>query len=240
MALERKKIAALLFLDYSKAFDMVSSEILLRKLEHYGIRGLCLSWFESYLTNRSQYVSVNNCNSTSLSLKYGVPQGSILGPVLFIIYINDLPQISKLAKYVFFADDANLIISADTYSELEVIVNDILNLVQTWATNNGLKLNTDKTKYMIFTNKVREDIDVRLNGIRLNHSDHEKFLGVIIDSKLNWTHHLKNLATKVSRTAGVFYNLKGIVPNKTLIMLIYNSFVVSLILLCHSMGGRDR
>ena len=116
-ALERKKIAALLLLDYSKAFDMVSSEILLRKLEHYGIRGICLSWFQSYLTNRSQFVSVNNCNSTTLSLKYGVPQGSILGPILFILYINDLPQISKLAKYIFFADDANLIISADTYED---------------------------------------------------------------------------------------------------------------------------
>ena len=89
---------------------------------------------------------------------------------------------------------------------------------------------------MIFTNKVREDIDVRLNGIRLNHSDHEKFLGVIIDSKLNWTHHLKNLATKVSRNAGVLYKLKGIVPHKTL-MLIYNSFVQSHLYYCATVWG---
>ena len=221
-ALERKQVTALLLLDYSKAFDMVDSTILLRKLEHYGVRGIALSWFRSYLTDREQYVNVNNCNSTLHKLKYGVPQGSILGPILFIIYINDLPQISKLAHHIYFADDANLIISAKSYAQLNVMVNDVLNLVLHWAANNGLKLNAGKTKYMLFANKKIEDIEVYLGGDRLMKSETEKFLGVLIDTNLNWSNHIRHLSTKISRNSGILFKLKGKVPGKIL-QLIYNS-----------------
>ena len=179
---------------------------------------------------------MNNCTSTLHKLTYGVPQGSILGPILFIIYINDLPQISKLANHIYFADNANLIISTDTFEQLNAMVNEVLTLVLSWAANNGLKLNASKTKYMIFTNKKREDIEIYLGGERLKQSEHEKFLGVIIDTKLNWAHHIRNLATKVSRNAGVLYKLKGIVPSKTL-KLIYNSFIQSHLYYCATVWG---
>ena len=106
------------------------------------------------------------------------------------------------------------------------MVNEILNLVLHWAANNGLKLNASKTKYMIFTNKNREDIEVYLGGDRLMKSETEKFLGVLIDTKLNWSDHIRNLSTKISRNSGILLKLKGKVPGKIL-QLIYNSFIQS-------------
>ena len=107
----------LLLLDYSKAFDVLEHSILLKKLEHYGIRGLALKWFESYLTDRHQFVTINGVDSCPRSIQYGIPQGSILGPLLFVIYINDLPNISNLAKFILYADDANIIVTGNTEEE---------------------------------------------------------------------------------------------------------------------------
>ena len=115
-------------------------------------------------------------------------------------------------------------------------MNEILTLIIDWATNNGLKLNASKTKYMIFTNKKTKDIEIYMGGERLKQSYHEKFLGVIIDTKLNWAHHIRHLATKVSRNAGILYKLKGSVPNKAL-KLIYNSFVQSHLYYCCTVWG---
>ena len=108
-SLTKRQISLLLLIDFSKAFDMVDHSILLKKLDHYGIRGVALKWMESYLCNRQQFVTVNGSDSTMESIRYGVPQGSILGPLLFIIYINDIPEIAKFAQFILYADDANII-----------------------------------------------------------------------------------------------------------------------------------
>ena len=235
-ALEKKQIAVLLFLDFSKAFDMVDHEILLKKLEHYGIRGVTLSWFRSYLTNREQYVSVKNCKSDRLKLNYSVPQGSILGPTLFILYINDLPNIDSLTQYIFFADDANMIITGYTFEEVSHKVNILLQKIQNWVLGNGLKLNLSKTKYMIFTNKVKQNIEVNLCGVLIEESECERFLGVLINSNLSWTNHINLLTSKISRNAGILYKLKDLVPESTL-RILFHSFIQSHLNYCSSVWG---
>ena len=118
-SLTKKQTALLLLIDFSKAFDMVDHDILLDKLYHYGVRGVAHKWFKSYLTNRKQYVNIKGHKSTTKELKYSVPQGSILGPLLFIIYINDIPNIHKIAKFILYADDANIIINGANIHEIE-------------------------------------------------------------------------------------------------------------------------
>ena len=118
-SLKKKQISILLLIDVSKAFDMVDHDILLSKLYHYGIRGIAHAWIKSYLSGRKQYVSLNNKTSSILDIIYGVPQGSILGPILFIIYINDIPNICNLSKFILYADDANILITGNNLTEME-------------------------------------------------------------------------------------------------------------------------
>ena len=132
------------FIDLAKAFNTVDHNILLNKLNHYGIRGVVNDWFRSYLTNRMQYVSIDKPNSTHSLIKCGVPQGSILGPVLFLIYINDLNQVSDILHTIMFADDTNLFLSGSKISEIELKLNNELSLLTEWFSANHLSLNIKK------------------------------------------------------------------------------------------------
>ena len=165
-SIDSKKFGCGIFIDLSKAFDTVNHQILLKKLNHYGIRGTSLLWFKSYLCNRKQYVYLNGESSSLKSLTCGVPQGSVLGPLLFLLYINDLPNISNQLNFYLFADDTNLYFENTSLKTLEKIVNRELKKLYNWLSINRLSLNVSKTNYVIFhpfNKKVPQKITLKIN-----------------------------------------------------------------------------
>ena len=144
------------FLDLSKAFDTVDHQILLCKLYKYGLRGLCHKWFQSYLCNRKQYVSFNNVESDFLVVKCGVPQGSILGPLLFLLYVNDICNISDILFPILFADDTNVFVSGRDINHMMNTMNIELKKIWSWLNTNKLSLNINKTHYVIFKSKSKK------------------------------------------------------------------------------------
>ena len=168
-AIDEGKTTVGVFIDLKKAFDTVDHNILAKKLEHYGIRGLAKDWVCSYLENRRQYVCINNSNSDCLDVKGGVPQGSILGPALFILYVNDMCNVSKSLKSILFADDTNLFYAGKDLNEVCELVSRELDILHMWFQVNKLSLNVAKTNFMIFGNKRYEENDmVSITGMLQN------------------------------------------------------------------------
>ena len=167
-AIDNSEYSAGVFIDLSKAFDTLDHHIIYDKLEHYEIRGTDLNWFISYLTNRLQYVGYNNTQLKRLSTKCGVPQGSILGPILFLMYINYIINISNLLHLILFADDTNIFIHQKNLEKLIEILNEELDKLTNWFVSNRLSLNFKKTNFIIFYSpqKIykRDDVNIILNG----------------------------------------------------------------------------
>ena len=228
-SIDNNKLGCGIFIDLKKAFDTVNHKILLSKLEHYGIRGNLLSWFESYLTDRKQFVSFNGENSDPKDILCGVPQGSVLGPLLFLIYINDLPNVSDKLKFYLFADDTNIYFESSDLKVLEKVINEELKHLSLWLKVNRLALNISKTNFVIFHSSQRNlkhQVTLKLDKKAINQKDNIKYLGVIIDCHLNWKHHILNVSKKISRSIGVMYRIRKYV-NINILKSLYYSLIYS-------------
>ena len=240
--IDNKKFGCGIFIDLRKAFDTVNHDILLTKLEHYGIRDMALEWFKSYLSNRKQYVSINGESSELMDISCGVPQGSVLGPLLFLIYINDLPNISEVLKFYLFADDTNIYYEAESTKKLETVINKELKKLYTWLNVNRLSLNIEKTNFIVFhpyNKPIKELITLKIHKKAISEKDHIKYLGVMIDSTLTWKSHIDKVSKSISRALGLLYKIRPFVNNKILKMLYYSLIFSHLIYAIEVWGSAD-
>jgi hypothetical protein len=222
-----------IFIDLKKAFDTISHDILVNKLKQYGIRGITNTWIQDYLTNRSQFVSFGETTSSTQTITCGIPQGSILGPLLFLLYINDVSNALQITT-LSFADDTTLLVTDQNVTYLYKRASTELNLLNDWLGANKLALNTDKTKYMIFCPKHRKYINSNLklsiNNITLSQvGDNKKektikFLGLHIDEHITWKHHISQINTKLSKTLFAINKAKNTLP-KTALKALYNALI---------------
>lgn len=225
-------------IDYSKAFDTIDHQILLSKLNYYGIRGIVNDWFKSYLQNRKQFVQYNNTSSNISTIKCGVPQGSVLGPLLFLLYINDMQSSSKLFNFTMFADDTNLLASHKNVNTLVDNVNAELIKLDDWVKANKLSLNLEKTSCILFGPKkhLASTLKVSLRNTNLTFVSKIPFLGIIIDNDLSFKYHATNVLSKITKAIGALYGVYKYLSLKTL-RLIYFALIYSHINYCNLVWG---
>jgi hypothetical protein len=226
-AMDKKKASAAVFLDLSKAFDTIDHDILLKKLSHYGIRGIALDLLQSYLNNRSQSVVYQNVASSYSKITCGVPQGSILGPVLFLIYINDIYLCSKLLHFILFADDTTIFLAGDSWQYVSTTMENELLIISDWFKANKLSLNIKKTNLISFLRSKQSPIDlnIKIDGSRIAQVTSTKFLGVEIDQHLSWKGHIKKICSKICSVIGILSKIRFKISQQTALLL-YNSLIL--------------
>ena len=246
-AWDRGNVALGVLIDLKKAFDTVDHSVLLAKLEHYGVRGSALKLLESYLTDRTQYVQYDGFESDKGPLSCGVPQGSVLGPLFFLIYVNDMAKACPQLELVLFADDTNIFAQGKNPSDVFKQVNSGLEELSRWFRCNKLTLNLKKTEYLFFGGPRQGDTvqtTLEIGGERIKQVEGARFLGVWIDQELKWTDHINKVKTKVSQLLGVVGRVSTTLNGRSLKTL-YNGIVLPHLQYClivwgDFVGGRNK
>ena len=238
--LEQKKHVIGIFLDLSKAFDTICHSKLLVKLQNYGIRGNCFELIKNYLCSRKQITKFNNVKSDTESILFGVPQGSVLGPLLFLLYINDIVNSASHSEFVIFADDTNIFISAENKEEAYNMANNVLKCVCTYLKLNQLHINLSKCAFMYFRPNLNiydrmicarsqvynKAYTLSVNGQKIRKVDKVKFLGVFIDDQLSWDYQIEHIENKLLSTIVLIKRIKKFIPRPHY-MKIYHSLFLS-------------
>ena len=235
--LTKKHHVGAIFMDLSKAFDVMDHKILEIKLEHYGFRGKFLEFIMSFLRERKYFVHVNGLASETKTVDIGVPQGSTLGPLLFLIFINDMKNCSEFLKFIQFADDTTTMYSSNDIDQLNEILGTETNKVVKWLNANKLIINLGKTKCMLFSNKRNNpQLKILLDDKYLDVETETTFLGVLIDNKLTWRAHINHISSKISKSIAILRMFRQSFP-KEILRKIYMSLIFSHINYCNLIWG---
>lgn len=221
------KLTLGIFIDYSKAFDRLNHQILISKLEGYGIRGVANLLFQSYLSGRTQCVAIEKYCSSYREIKSGVPQGSVLGPILFNIYVNDLAEIVSDASIVQYADDTSLFVSGHDLDDLLLRSRSILCNLSAWSRNNALTINCSKSKAILFRARGRQSYlnqELFLDGAPIETLSKYKVLGVTLSEDMNWTYHIELVMKSLSSAAGVLSRCRHFFPEKVRLQIYHALF----------------